>query len=327
MPSAADGPTAGAVTAVVVDWNLPDQTSRCVRALVDDGVPATRVVVVENGPTETTWTAVTRELSSSVLVRVEPNVGFARANNIGAKALPGRAYLLVNNDAFVHAAGSVGAMLAALERPGVGIVVPRLLNADLTLQPTVAPFTRPLTALVRASGLSRFLPDRWQPRLSTHWSHSSSREIEAAIGAVTLVEAAVWEQLEGLRETSFMYAEDLDLCWRAAEQGWKTWFCAEAEFVHLGGASSGRRWGGRERAAHVARAEAEMIREHLSPAQATIAIVLMRLGLAVRAVAFGALGNEAAAERCRGSLEGLARRRSPPADALPPPSVEVVRPG
>lgn len=328
MPSATHRLAPATLTAVVVDWNLPDQTVRCVRALVDDGVPAARIVVVENGPTEATWTAVSRELSSSVLVRVEPNVGFARATNLGAEALPGRAYLLVNNDAFVHAGGSVGAMLAALERPDVGVVVPRLLNADLTLQPTVAPFTTPLTALVRASGLSRLLPDRWQPRLSTHWSHSSSREIDAATGAVALVDASVWEQLRGLRETSFMYAEDLDLCWRAAERGWKTWFCAEAEFVHLGGASSTRRWSSRERAARVGRAEAAMMREHLSPARATLAIALMRLGLAARVVAFRALRNEEAAESARGSLEGLARgRASPPEETLPPPSVEVARPG
>jgi hypothetical protein len=76
--------------------------------------------------------------------------------------------------------------------------------------------------------------------VGTHWSHSSSREIEAATGAVMLVAGRVWERLGGLREDSFMYAEDLDLCWRAREAGWTTWFVAESEFVHLGGTSSDR---------------------------------------------------------------------------------------
>jgi N-acetylglucosaminyl-diphospho-decaprenol L-rhamnosyltransferase len=128
----------------------------------------------------------------------------------------------------------------ALDHPGVGIAVPRLLSSDGSLQPSVAPFTTPFVALIRASGLSRAVPDRWQPRVGTHWSHSSSREIEAATGAVMLVAGRVWERLGGLREDSFMYAEDLDLCWRAREAGWTTWFVAESEFVHLGGTSSDR---------------------------------------------------------------------------------------
>ena len=52
--------------------------------------------------------------------------------------------------------------------------------------------------------MSWLIPNRWQPRWSTHWDHSSSREIEAAIGAVMLVSAEAWEATGGIRETSFM---------------------------------------------------------------------------------------------------------------------------
>jgi hypothetical protein len=192
------------LTVVVVDWNLPDYTISCVRSLLADGVPAERIVVVENGPTDQNWTRVSKELSSCVLVRVEANVGYAAANNIGARVLAGSAYLLVNNDAFVHGKGSVERMLTALDRADVCVVVPRLLNADLTLQQSVVPFTTPLVALVRASGLSRFVPNRWQPHVSTRWDHGSSREVEAAIGAVMLVDGETWNALGGLQETAFM---------------------------------------------------------------------------------------------------------------------------
>ena len=50
-----------------------------------------------------------------------------------------------------------------------------------------------------------------------------------------------------------------------ANEGWKTWFAGEAEFVHLGGASSDRRWSTRERSERVGRAEAEMIRDTPRP--------------------------------------------------------------
>jgi GT2 family glycosyltransferase len=321
-------PSLESLTVVIVDWNLPDYTVRSVKALQEDGVPADRIVVVENGPTEENWSSVTSALPGCVLVRVQQNLGFARANNIGARVLPGQAYLLVNNDAFVHRPGSVSALLAALARSDIGIAVPRLLNADLSLQPSVAPLTTPLPALVRASGLSRLAPDRWQPRLSTHWSHSSSREVEAATGPVMLVDGAVWDALGGLSETSFMYAEDLDLCWRAQKRGWKTWFVGEAEFVHLGGTSSDRRWNTQERAERVGRAEAEMVRTHLGPLRAGAALGTMRLGLGARVGYFTLARNEQAAASCRGSLAGLRRahRAVTAPEELRTPEIEVVRP-
>ena len=105
------------------------------------------------------------------------NVGFARGNNAGAAALGGGAYLFVNSDAFVHRPGSVGRLVDALAAPGVGVAVPRLLNEDLTLQPSVVPTSSPLPELVRASGLSRFVPNRLQPALGTHWDHSESLDL------------------------------------------------------------------------------------------------------------------------------------------------------
>jgi N-acetylglucosaminyl-diphospho-decaprenol L-rhamnosyltransferase len=317
----------GSLTAVVVDWNLPDHTVRCVESLVADGIPEDRIVVVENGPTPDNWSQVTRRLSGSVLVRVEANVGFGRANNIGVGTLRGDAYLFVNNDACVERPGSVPALLAGLRRDRVEIVVPRLLNRDLSLQPSVVPFTTPLTALVRASGLSRFVPDRWQPRLSTHWSHDRSQEIEAATGAVMLVGGRAWERLEGFRETSFMYAEDLDLCWRAHKLGWKTWFASESEFVHLSSASADRKWDIRQRWQRVGEAEGQMIREHLSRPRASAAFALTRLGAAARVAYFNVTGNEDAAARYRGFMDGLGRGpgdwQHPPLDT---PAVEIVRP-
>jgi GT2 family glycosyltransferase len=316
------------ITAVVLDWNLPDYTSRCVTALIEDGVPPDRIVIVENGPTPETWARVREEHAACVRVRIDENVGFARANNVGARVLVGAGYLFVNNDAFVHRPGSVGRLVRAVEQ-GSGIAVPRLLNDDLSLQPSVAPFTTPSVALVRASGLSRFLPNRWQPRLSTHWDHAASRRIEAAIGPVIMVAGSAWKELGGFRETSFMYAEDIDLFWRAHERGLWSWFASEAEFVHLGGASSSARWTSRERGERIGAAEAEMIREHLSPSRAALTLGVMRTGLAARVACFSVIRRKEAAESCRGFLRGYGAesgRGQRPELKRSEPQFEVIRP-
>jgi len=185
------------LTAVVLNWRTPDLTVRAVRALLDDGVPAERVVVVDNGSDDGSAERFRTELPETRLLALEENVGFARGNNRAAAALPAGAYLFVNSDAFVHAPGTVSRLAAAVARPGVGITVPRLLNEDGTLQPNVVPTSSPLPELVRASGLSRFVPNRLQPSLGTHWDHGRSRLVQAAIGAVILVGAEAWDALGG----------------------------------------------------------------------------------------------------------------------------------
>lgn len=293
------------VTAVIANYGTPDYTLRSVAALVADGLPPERIVVVENGSGDDSLERLPQELPQGVpLVPLEENVGFARASNVGARRLPGDAYLFVNSDAFVHRPGSVAALLRALEDPSVGITVPRLLNEDLTLQPKVVPLSSPAVALVRASGLSRFVPNRWQPAWSTHWDHSHSREIQATSGVVFLVRGELWAELGGFEEGHLMYAEDLDLCWRARRAGRKVWFVADAEFVHIGAGATTKDWGNPERAERIGRAEAAMIRRHLGRVRGWLTLTLIRAGIGARLAYYRARGNGEAAAALRGSLRG-----------------------
>jgi GT2 family glycosyltransferase len=300
--------SATTLTAVVLNWRTADLTERAVQALIADGVPAERVVVVDNGSGDGSAERLGRELPRCTLLRLDENLGFARANNLGAQALSGEAYLFVNSDAFVHSPGSVERLLGALADPAVGIAVPRLLNQDASLQPSVVPISTPLPELARASGLSRLVPNRLQPSLGTHWDHRESRRIQAATGAVLLVRGTAWDQLGGFDEAHFMYAEEFDLFQRAAEHGWQARFVADAEFVHLGGASSSRRWGTPDRAERQARAEAAVVRAHLGRFRAAVTIALMAAGVGARAVLYRLRGDRPAAEVKAAWFRGYAGR-------------------
>jgi N-acetylglucosaminyl-diphospho-decaprenol L-rhamnosyltransferase len=279
------------LTAVVLNWEMPDLTIRAVQSLVDDGVPAHRIVVVDNGSADDSTERFERTIPECLLVRLPTNVGIARGFNAGAKRLEGNDYLILNNDAFVHLPGSVVHLVRAARRDGVGISIPRLLNDDLTLQPNVVPLFvfSPLGALIGIAGLGRFIPQRWQPRLSTHWDHGTSRTIDAASGAVYAVRGEAWHQLGGMSERRWMYSEDIDLCWRARDLGWKIWFEREATFVHLGSPTVSRHWDAPTRAEMIARSEAAMLKTHLSPLRARLTLVFLILGSVVRFLVFSLL--------------------------------------
>jgi N-acetylglucosaminyl-diphospho-decaprenol L-rhamnosyltransferase len=301
-------PRLESLTIVVLNWNTPHYTVRCVEALAEDGVSLQRIVIVDNGSTDDSPERLAREVPACRLVRVNENVGPAAANNIGARALAGENYLFMNNDAFVAKPGSVAALLSVLDDESIGIVVPRLLNEDRTLQPSVVPFQGPASALVRATGLSRFVPDRLQPRWSTHWSHDASREIESATGTVVLVRGRLFDELGGYDPGRRMYAEELDLCYRAHRLGRKVWFTTEAEFVHLGGGSTRSRWDTPTRMEMIARSEAEVIRSQLSRPSAFVTILFTVLGLAARWAYYRLRGNGEAAAATRAGIRGYLGR-------------------
>ncbi len=296
------------LTVVIPTWNTADLTIRCVAALEADGVARERIVLVDNGSTDDTYERLSRELPGCRLIRFEENIGYGGAMNAGAKELPGEAYLMPNNDAFVHDPGSVTVLLRTLDDPTVGLSFPRYLNEDLTLQPSVMPTHSPLTALIRASGLSRLVPNRWAAKLTTHWDHSTARDIDGANGAAMLFRGETWHQLGGFDERIYIYAEEIDICWRARKLGWRIWFTPEAQFVHLGNSSAGKEWSNPTRERLIGASESTVIRWHLPRVSAGVTIGLISAGLAARLVVFKLLRRPAAVEAYRASLRGFLSR-------------------
>jgi N-acetylglucosaminyl-diphospho-decaprenol L-rhamnosyltransferase len=297
-----------AVTAVIVNWETPDYTIRAVSALLDDGLQPAQLVVVDNGSRDGSYERLVDALPGCVMVSLPENIGFGRAANVGARQRESDSYLFVNNDAFVHRPGTVRAMLEALEPFALGIVVPRVLNEDLTLQRTVSALQTPGVALVRASGLSRLIPNRWQPSWGAYWDHGKSREIQQAACVVFLVRSETWKQLGGFDERmTLSHAEDLDLCLRARQSGWKVWFSADGEFVHIGSAST-RRWSNPARREMEGRSEGMMIRRNLGPIAATLSLAFITAGLVVRSSLFRLAGRSNTSADLWASVRGYLAR-------------------
>ncbi len=298
------------LTAVIVNWETADYTLRAAGALLDDGLQPEQVVIVDNGSKDDSFQRLAEGLPGCRVVGLPENIGFGRAANTGVRQRESRAYLFVHNDAFVHRPGSIRAMVAELESASVGIVVSRVLNEDLTVQRTVTAMQTPAVALVRASGLSRAIPNRWQPSWGTYWDHSSSREIQQTAFVAFLIRRETWEHLGGFDERmTLSHAEDLDLCLRTRKAGWKVWFCAGSEFVHVGSAST-RRWSSPARREMEGRSEGMMIRRNLGPVSAKLSLGFITAGLLGRSVAFRLAGRRDAAGDLMSAIRGYLARRA-----------------
>jgi len=227
----------------VVSWNTAPLLDRCLAALPAalDGVPA-EVVVVDNDSADDSVAVAARH---GVEVVVNPdNRGYAAAMN---QALAGTSapLLLALNPDTEPPPGSLRRLVAAAEaHPHAGVLVPRLVGADGRHQPSAYRLPGAVVPLVAALSTARLRRSRlgqWL-LLESPVPHRGGA-VGWAIGAVHLVRTEALAGEAPYDETSFMYAEDLDLCWRLADRGWPTVLVADVAIPHVGNAAGAQAWG------------------------------------------------------------------------------------
>lgn len=220
------------MAAVVVTYNSEGHIS----ALLDSLGPAlaglaASVVVVDNGSTDETVDIVAARTDCR-LIR-STNVGYAAGMNRAiAESPPARSVLILNPDAALDP-GSAAVMLDVLGEPGVGIVAPRVREADGSLSPTL----RRRPTLGRVGGLSFTGWAAFTERIEDPHEYESAHDVDWAVGAILLVDAECYAALGGMDESYFLYSEETDLSLRARDAGWATRYTPDAGAVHVGGGS------------------------------------------------------------------------------------------
>jgi len=270
------------VRAVVVTYNSIAYVTQCLDSILQEGVAD--VVVVDNASQDGSAHAAERLFDERVrVVRLDENVGFGAANNIGADQPGGwRHLLLVNPDAELVAGCVLHLFELSVARPRLGIGGGRTMSAD---GKTSAPscFTAPtwwsLTCF--ALGLtSAFRGHRvFDPEsIWARWSLPEQKRVDIVSGALMLIPAAVWRRLDGFDATFFLYGEDADLCLRAAELGLQCWVSPLAMATHAVGASQTRS----DKLVLLHKGKATLLRKHWRwPA---LAVGLLQMGVGLRAV-------------------------------------------
>ena len=217
------------LSVIVVTYNTREMTLECLRVLIDatQGMHS-EVLLVDNASSDGTAGAIRETFPQVRIIVNERNAGFGAANNQAMKEARGDFLLLLNSDAFPKGDAIAVLMEFLRKNPCAGLVGPRVLNADGTLQVSCYPFPSPGFA---------WLENLWLSRGYSRWAHDSVRQVDFVIGACMLLRRQVYEEVGGFDERFFMYAEEADWQRRMQNIGWKTVFVPSACVTHLGGAS------------------------------------------------------------------------------------------
>ena len=204
-------------------------------------------IVVDNGSSDGSLELVQEAWKQVRLIALEKNTGFASGNNIAFKEATGKYILLLNSDTIVLPSTLPGMALFLDEQPGVGCVGCRHLNPDGSLQRSMDSFPNLLNDFLSYSELHRlpFLSPFLRKRFPWWNDHNQIQEVDWVNGACMMVRHEVIEQIGGLDEGYFIYAEEIDWCYRMREAGWHVCFVPKAEIIHIGGQAMNRAVGRR----------------------------------------------------------------------------------
>ncbi|MFN8380554.1 MAG: glycosyltransferase family 2 protein [Anaerolineales bacterium] len=219
------------VSVVIITWNSKKYLDDCLNHLLKQSFQNFEVIIVDNGSEDDALDGVEKKYLSLDLHihKLDTNLGFAVANNIGARLARGRWLALLNTDAFPNPSWLSNLIKATEERPTFSSFSSRQIKAD------------EIHLLDGAGDAYHISGFAWK-RYLDHPIESYGRKTEevfspCAAAAMYLREAFL--EVGGFDEDFFSYYEDVDLGFRLRLAGYRALYVADAEVRHVGSGALG----------------------------------------------------------------------------------------
>jgi N-acetylglucosaminyl-diphospho-decaprenol L-rhamnosyltransferase len=224
---------------VILNWNVRDLLERCLASLRSDHYTL-EIIVVDNASHDDSVAMVREKYPQATLIANSVNRGFTGGNNQGIAAAHGRYVMVLNPDTEVLGDALDGLVAYLDDHPDVGALGPQLLNPDRSIQSSRRRFPTLTTAFFESTWLQGVAPRG----ILTHYymddvSPDHTHEVDWLNGACTVFRREAFDRV-GVYDAQnfFMYSEELDLCRRVKEAGWKIVYLPEAQVIHYVGKSS-----------------------------------------------------------------------------------------
>lgn len=221
---------------VIVNWNTSALLRDCLQTVFAGlGQLQAEIFVVDNASSDGSLAMLAAEFPAVIAIANASNLGFAAANNVALARAKGRHMLLLNTDTLVHGSVLPDAVAWLDCHPDVGVLGPRILNRDGSIQVSSTRFPTLRNLTLQMLGLTRLaLFDVYRME---SWDRRNAREVEVISGCAMVVRGAAMRQVGLLDDAFFFYGEETDWCRRFTVAGWKLVFAPVGEITHFGGGS------------------------------------------------------------------------------------------
>ena len=230
---------------IIVSFNTQEILTDCVNSVVKYTKDLRyEIIIVDNGSQDGSLERI-KELENNFsqvsLINAQNNLGFGKANNLGAVKAKGDYLLFLNSDTLIFDNAIKESIDKLKKIPGYGVFSCKLLNADKSVQASGGHFP----SLGNVFAWQFFIDDlpligqlipSFHPQLA---SYNRDRQMDWVTGAFMIIPKKVFAEVGGFDNNIFMYTEEMELCFRLRKLGYKTFYQNSPAIIHLGGASGG----------------------------------------------------------------------------------------
>ncbi|MDX9913466.1 MAG: glycosyltransferase family 2 protein [Candidatus Moranbacteria bacterium] len=167
------------------------------------------------------------------IIEVNKNVGFSKANNIGASRGQGEYFCFLNPDTKIISKNIENLIMKFNGDSSIGAIGPKILKNGI-IQPWSVGVDMTWNEILRGKvGIAKS---------EKIWQSNKEQEVDWVSGASLFVKKDVFFGVNGFDENFFLYYEDVDLCKRIRNIGKKIIYCPLFEIEHLEGKSSNKKY-------------------------------------------------------------------------------------
>lgn len=228
----------------VVTFNACEVLRECLGSICHNSHSiAFETILVDNASADGTEQMVCRQFPQVEYIRNETNLGFQKATNTALQRGKGRYLMWLNNDTVVLPGAFDNLVAFADAHPDIGVLGPKVLNRDGTLQkqcrrgePT------PWAIFSYYSGLAKLFPQSkfFSSYLISYAREDEPLEVDAVSGSCLMLRREVMDQIGLIDEEYLFNGDDVDYCYRAKHNGWKVYYYPGAKIIHYGGQGGSR---------------------------------------------------------------------------------------
>jgi len=223
------------LSVIIVNYRSVEFLKSCLTSLFQTtSTPAREVLVINNDLAQELTSVLSRGWPNVEFLQNSANLGFAAGANLGFRKSQGEFVLILNPDVLAQPRAIETLIHTLKTNPEAAIVLPRLSNPDGSLQYSCRRFYTYTTLLMRRTPFKRIFPNH--PAIRNHlmldWDHQSLAEVDWGLGAAMLVRRSAIREPFLFDERFFLYFEDVDLCLRIRQQGWKVIYNPTATLIH-----------------------------------------------------------------------------------------------
>jgi GT2 family glycosyltransferase len=222
------------VAILILNWNTSHYLKRFLPSILNTTYPNKEVFVIDNFSTDDSILMLRKDFPKVKIVEMHSNLGYATGYNLCLSKISADYFLLVNSDIEVTPS-FIEPVIGFMERDNsIGICQPKLLSMDAKHSFEYAgacggwidilgyPFARGRILLTIEKDTGQY---------------DETTQLFWATGACMFLKSSVYQKIGGFYDYYYMHQEDIDLCWRAQNAGYKIYACPDAVVYHIGGGS------------------------------------------------------------------------------------------